>query len=85
VPGDPLKHDFLELTKGEFWAFQEAKITLSAIRPMQSSFYRIEKESRKRLQSIIRPAEKFLFRLNPNRLFGLVGRQKMKWQCLATT
>jgi len=44
MPGYHLKHRFLDLTKVEFWGFQEAKkLLLCAIRPLDSSLYRLEK------------------------------------------
>jgi len=42
VPGDHLKHQFLELTKFEIFGFQEAE-NESAIRRLESSLYRFEK------------------------------------------
>jgi len=43
LPGDYLKHCLLDLNKFEFWAYQEAEDDLSAIRPLETSFYLLEK------------------------------------------
>ena len=77
VPGDHLKHRFLDLTKVEFWAFQEAENEFLCRSASWIFFYRLEKirnfvwsRSKKRLQSDIRQLESSFFRLHPNRILG---------------
>ena len=43
VSGDHLKRFFLDLIEVEFWACEEAENDMIAIRPLESSLYRLKK------------------------------------------